>query len=256
MQTTEAYCTHIGGMRVNASNYTRIASRIIKRSADPTTHYICISNVHMTMEAWDDPDYRDIVNSSFLVTSDGMPLVWVLRMRGHKDAERVYGPTLMLHVCEAAAKEGLPIGLYGGAPKVLDELKGVLLAKFPGLQIPVAISPPFGPVSPEQDAAYCKAINESGARILFVGLGCPKQERWMHAHKDSINAVMLGVGAAFNFHAGHVKQAPAWLQKIGMEWAFRFAMEPRRLWKRYLWHNPRFILLVLREQLFGPVSKA
>ncbi len=249
--TTAPGSIHIGGMRIDAGTYASSTALITRWAAEPDgqarSRYVAIANVHLTMEAHDSDEYRALINQSALVTSDGMPLVWVLRRRGHHAAERVYGPTLMLHVCEAAATQGLPVALFGGSPDVLAQLTRTLLARFPKLSIACAISPPFGPISPELDADYCEQLKRSGARILFVGLGCPKQERWMAAHQGRIPAVMLGVGAAFNFHAGHVRQAPAWMQRLGLEWAFRLAMEPRRLWRRYLWHNPRFIALVLRE---------
>ncbi len=245
--TPPSDCIHIGGMRIDAGTYSSSTQLITQWAREARSCYVAIANVHLTMEAYDSADYRALINHSALVTADGMPLVWVLRKRGHRTAERVYGPTLMLHVCEAAAAQGLPIALFGGSPEVLAQLTRTLLARFPKLSIACALSPPFGPISAELDASYCAQLNASGARILFVGLGCPKQERWMAAHQGRLQSVMLGVGAAFNFHAGHIRQAPAWLQRAGLEWAFRLAMEPRRLWRRYLWHNPRFIALVARE---------
>ena len=178
-----------------------------------------------------------------MVTPDGMPLVWLLRALGVREASRVYGPTLTLHVCEAAAAAGVPVGFYGGTPESLREFEAGLARRFPGLQRRVPHAPPFRELTPEEDARVVERILASGARILFVGLGCPKQERWMAAHKDRLPLVQIGVGAAFDFHSGRVRQAPAWIQNLGMEWAFRLAMEPRRLWRRYLVNNPRFVLL-------------
>jgi N-acetylglucosaminyldiphosphoundecaprenol N-acetyl-beta-D-mannosaminyltransferase len=201
------------------------------------------------MEVYDNPAFASVVNSAALVTPDGMPLVWALTALGVKNASRVYGPTLTLYVCEAAAKAGIPIGLYGGTSESLGAFVKFLHQRFPDLQIACKISPPFRPLTPEEDDAYTQQIVESGARILFVGIGCPRQELWMAAHKNRIPAVTLGVGAAFDFHSGRVKQAPSWMQKRGMEWLFRLIMEPKRLWKRYFKHNPRFLLFFMMQWL-------
>lgn len=208
------------------------------------------ANVHMLMEGKDDPAFQQVINTADFVVPDGVPLVWALKLLGHKEATRVYGPTLTLHVCEAAAREGIPIGLYGGTPESLLDFKAFLHHEYPGIQIACAIAPPFRPLSQEEDDAYTQEILDSGARILFVGIGCPKQEWWMYNHRDRLPLVMLGVGAAFDFHSGRVKQSPAVLQRLGLEWLFRLIMEPKRLWKRYAKHNPRFVALFAR-QLFN-----
>lgn len=231
------------GMRVDATTYAEAAERIVAWSQDEAGRYVCVANVHMVMETHDDRGFRAVVNAADLVTPDGMPLVWALRLLGVRDASRVYGPTLTLHVCEAAARFGVPVGFHGGRPEVVDALVRRLQGRYPGLQVPYAVAPPFAPPTDVEDAASVDAIVRSGVRILFVGLGCPKQERWMAAHRDRLPLVQLGVGAAFDFHAGAVRQAPAWIQGIGMEWAYRLAMEPRRLARRYARHNPRFIVL-------------
>ncbi|WP_456833452.1 WecB/TagA/CpsF family glycosyltransferase [Deinococcus sp. UYEF24] len=195
------------------------------------------------MEGVDDPAFLDVTNSANLVTPDGMPLVWALQLLGAKNATRVYGPTLTLHVCRAAAQAGIPIGLYGGTPDSLQDFRAFLQHEFPGIRIACSIAPPFRTLTPEEDAAYTEQILESGARILFVGIGCPKQEWWMYNHRDRLPLVMLGVGAAFDFHSGRVRQAPAAMQKLGLEWLFRLIAEPRRLWKRYARQNPRFVVM-------------
>ena len=211
----------------------------------------------MVMEPWDDPGFRAIVNAAHRVTPDGMPLVWVLRRKGFALKDRVYGPTLTRWVVAEAAERGIPVGFLGGAPEVLAALVRNLQKDFPGLSVAFQHSPPFRPLSVDEDRVLVEAINASGARILFVGLGCPKQERWMAAHAAGteypVQAVMLGVGAAFDFHAGMLRQAPGWMQARGLEWLFRLAVEPRRLCKRYLKHNPRFAVLAMRELWF--VSK-
>ncbi|MDO9301263.1 MAG: WecB/TagA/CpsF family glycosyltransferase, partial [Anaerolineales bacterium] len=188
------------------------------------------------MEAHDSSEYRQVINSADLVTPDGMPLVWMLRLKGHPDQQRVYGPTLMLHVLEVAARENVAVGFYGSLPEVLQSLLARMEDRFPSLKVAYSFSPPFQEMSQEEEVEVVKRINDSSVRILFVGLGCPKQEKWMAEHRGRINAVMLGVGAAFDFHAGVKSQAPAWMQKIGLEWFYRLVTEPRRLWRRYLYH--------------------
>jgi len=235
--------------RVDATSYEDATRRILRWAETAESCYICAANVHMTMESYDDPAFARVVNNAALVTPDGVPLVWALQILSLKKASRVYGPTLTLHVCEAAARAGTPVALYGGTAASLDAFVVFLRQRFPRIQIVCQISPPFLPLTTQEDATYTEQIVKSGARILFVGIGCPKQELWMAAHQDRIPAVMIGVGAAFDFHSGRVKQAPSWMQNRGMEWLFRFLMEPRRLWKRYVKHNPRFVLFFMMQWL-------
>lgn len=244
---------YVLGMRVDATSYSDATRRILNWAKAHESHYVCVSNVHMTMETYDNPEFAHLVNSASLVTPDGMPLVLALRGLGVKDASRVYGPTLTMHVCEAAAWEKVSIGLYGGTSESLAAFVAFLRSRFPGIQIVCQIAPPFRPLTPQEDAAYTQQIVEAGAQILFVGIGCPRQEFWMKDHHGQIPSVMLGVGAAFDFHSGRVKQAPSWMQRIALEWLFRLLMEPKRLWKRYLLHNPRFVLFFAQwlGSLFG-----
>jgi len=200
-------------------------------------------------EAFDSSAFQRVVNGADLITPDGRPLVWALRSLGVRDATQVRGTDLTTHVVERAAREGIPIGLYGGTPDLLETFVRILERRYPGVRVVCQIAPPFRPLTPEEDKTVTKEIRSSGARILFVGIGCPRQERWMEAHKDRIPAVMLGVGAAFDFHTGRVRQAPAWMQVAGLEWLFRLLMDPKRLWKRYAKHNPRFVVLFLLELL-------
>ena len=237
------------GMRVDATSYEDATRRVLAWARAWESRYVCVANVHMTMEAYDAQDFRRIVNAADLVTPDGMPLVWMLRRLGVSGQQRVYGPELTVRVCEAAAREGIPVGFYGGTPEALDGLVQKLKARFPDLKVAYAYSPPFRSLGAEEDEQIVREINASGARILFVGLGCPKQERWMAEHKGRVKAVMLGVGAAFDFHAGRLPQAPAWMQRAGLEWLFRLLTEPRRLWRRYAKHNPRFVILALMQLL-------
>jgi N-acetylglucosaminyldiphosphoundecaprenol N-acetyl-beta-D-mannosaminyltransferase len=237
------------GMRVDATSYADATLRILEWADRRESRYVCAANVHMTMEAHDDPGFRTVVNAADLVTPDGMPLVWVLRRLGLPDQPRVYGPDLMLAVCAAAARAGIPVGVYGGLPAELSGLAARLEARYPTLRVAYQGAPPFRPLTPAEDEADVAHISASGARVLFVGLGCPKQERWMAAHRGRVEAVMLGVGAAFAMHAGTLRQAPARLQRMGLEWLFRLSVEPRRLWRRYARHNPRFVALVVRQLL-------
>jgi N-acetylglucosaminyldiphosphoundecaprenol N-acetyl-beta-D-mannosaminyltransferase len=238
---------YILGMRVDATNYNKATNQVIQWAKNNESRYVCIANVHMTMEAYDEPEFQKVVNSADMVTPDGMPLVWTLRRLGVKIDDRVYGPTLMLHVCDAAEKHGIHIGLYGGSSESLEILKKNIQKKYTNIKIVYSYSPPFRSLTPEEYEKIVADINASGVKILFVGLGCPKQEYWMNSHHKRFKLVMLGVGAAFDFHAGRVKQAPRWMQSIGLEWLFRLIMEPKRLWKRYLKHNPRFIGLIILQ---------
>jgi N-acetylglucosaminyldiphosphoundecaprenol N-acetyl-beta-D-mannosaminyltransferase len=240
------------GMRVDATSYGDASRRVARWAREGRSAYVCVATVHMVMEAFDSSAFLRTVNGADLVTPDGRPLVWALRSLGVKDATQVRGTDLTTHVVERAAREGLPIGLYGGTPDLLERFVGILERRYPGVRVVCRIAPPFRPLTPEEDEAVIEEILSSGARILFVGIGCPKQERWMEAHKERIPAVMLGVGAAFDFHTGRVRQAPGWMQVAGLEWLFRLLMDPKRLWKRYARHNPRFVALFLLQLLDLP----
>jgi N-acetylglucosaminyldiphosphoundecaprenol N-acetyl-beta-D-mannosaminyltransferase len=240
---------HVLGQRLDATTYGDATARVIEWARGRRSAYVCVTNVHVVMEGWDSAAYRRVVNGGDLVTPDGVPLVWALRLLGVETATRVYGPDLALHVCEAASTAGLPIALYGGTEGSLVDFTAKLRECYPGIKIACAISPPFRALDEEEDAAYTDQIENSGARILFVGIGCPKQEQWMAAHKGRLSLPMLGVGAAFDFHSGRVAQAPSWMQKLGLEWLFRLSREPRRLWRRYVIHNPRFILFFTWQRL-------
>jgi N-acetylglucosaminyldiphosphoundecaprenol N-acetyl-beta-D-mannosaminyltransferase len=237
------------GTLLHSIDYQSGVDQIIELALANRSRSIYCANVHMIMEAYDSPEFRKVVNSADLVTPDGMPLVWLMRMRGVKKQERVYGPTLMLRTLETAEEKGLSVGFLGGFPETLDLLVQKMLTRFPRLKIGYQSSPPYQALSVEEDRHITDEIKNSGVKILFVGLGCPKQEKWIHAHKEQIPAVMIGVGAAFDFHAGIKKQAPGWMQRSGLEWLFRLLTEPGRLWKRYLIHNPRFVILSLFEQI-------
>lgn len=257
--TTKQLRTHrnryILCMRVDATSYEDATQRILDWARTRASCYVCAANVHMTMEVYDKPAFAQIVNNAALVTPDGMPLVWALRALGIKDASRVYGPTLTLYVCKAAAQQNIAIGLYGGTSESLERFTAFLKKQFPRIRIVCQIAPPFRPITLEENSLYTQQIVASGAQILLVGIGCPKQEFWMAAHNHLIPAVMLGVGAAFDFHSGQVKQAPEWMQNIGLEWLFRLIQEPKRLWKRYMYNNPRFVLFFLSQLLTSKLLK-
>jgi len=213
-------------------------------------HYVCVTGVHGVMESQRDDRLRAIHNAAGLVTPDGMPLVWLARWKGRRHVSRVYGPDLMLAACARSMERGWRHFLYGGAEGVPELLAERLRARFPGIAIVGTWSPPFRALSPDEDAELVERIDASGADIVWVGLSTPKQERWMSEHVGRLKApVLVGVGAAFDFHAGLKPQAPRWMREGGLEWLFRMMTEPRRLWRRYLVNNPTFIWLVARQAL-------
>ena len=205
---------------------------------------ICVTSVHGIVSAVLDPELKRVLNSADVATPDGMPVVWALRSFGEAQQQRVYGPDLMLALCAAAEQYGYRIYFYGGHGEILSNLRQRLLKRFPNLLIAGEHSPPFRPLTPEEDDRCVAAIIASEADIVFVGLSTPKQDYWMMQHRDRLPGVILvGVGAAFDFHAGRVRQAPARLRRWGLEWSFRLFMEPKRLWKRYLFITPMFLPL-------------
>jgi N-acetylglucosaminyldiphosphoundecaprenol N-acetyl-beta-D-mannosaminyltransferase len=212
-------------------------------------HYVCVTPAHAVMEARRDPEFRRILNRSGLTTPDGMAIVWLLRWQGHRHVERVYGPDLMLAVCEAGLAKGYRHFLYGGEPGVADKLAARLRACLPGLQVVGTLTPGFGHPTADEDAQATAAVHGSQADIVWVGLSTPKQERWMADHVGRVEApVLIGVGAAFDFLSGRRPQAPRWMQRSGLEWLFRLATEPRRLWPRYRQY-PLFVLLAVAQLL-------
>lgn len=237
------------GMRVDATTYEDAAARIFDWTRREESRYVCVATVNNVMEAYHAPGFRAIMREADLVTPDGMPLVWGLRLLGHRAATRVYGPDLTPVVLEMAERESIPVAFYGTAPQTLDRLMISVRNRFPNLDIAYAWSPPFRQLSEEEDSKVVQDINGSGARILFVGMSTPKQDWWMAGHKGQLKAVMLGVGAAFDFMAGTKPQAPRWLMAAGLEWMFRLATEPKRLWRRYLKQNPKFMVLFAMQLL-------
>jgi len=252
---------YLDGIGISATSYEEVV-RIVRgwlrsRHAGPgvTTEaeggrarYICVTCVHSFLAARSSREVREALNQADIVTPDGMPIVWALRSLGVKEQQRVYGPTLMLYLCEQAARLGHRVFLYGGRPEALPRLVKNLTHWYPSLKVVGSYSPPFRELTPEEDAAVVRQILDSGADLIFVGISSPKQDLWMYRHRAAFpGRVMIGVGAAFDFHAGRVRQAPGWMQQAGLEWLFRLLMEPRRLWKRYLLVTPRFLPLWARE---------
>lgn len=238
---------NILGSLISAEKYDRILNTLTGWAQNRESRYVCICNVHSVVTAYFDPAFRNILNSADTAAPDGMPLVWALRKMGFSGQNRVDGPSLMLSLCERAVRDDLKIYLYGSTDNTLRLLKQNLLKRYPGLQIAGYYAPPFRELSPEEAVAETEMINESGANIVFAGIGCPKQENWIAKNRGRINAVMIGVGAAFDFHAGTIKRAPLWMRKNGLEWVHRLCSEPRRLWKRYLQTNTAFMFLFLLQ---------
>ncbi len=205
------------------------------------SRYVCVTGVHGVMESQSQSSLRGIHNNAGLVVPDGMPLVWLSRAHGYAHVKRVYGPDLMLAMCRVSPLRGYRHFLYGGAEGVAERLSQRLQSRFPGLSVVGHYSPPFRSLSPSEDRDVVRMINGARPDVVWIGLGTPKQERWMAEHVERLSAVLIGVGAAFDFHAGDKAQAPRWMQRSGLEWLFRLATEPRRLAARYLWNNPAFL---------------
>lgn len=241
--------SEILGVKVAGRSYFQATEESIKWALKSESRTMVFANVHVLMEAYDDRQFRAELNQMDLVNPDGMPLVWALRALGEANASRVYGPDATGEMLRAAEKIGISVGFYGGSEDTLAKLVAEVRRTYPRLKVNFAMSPPFRTLSQVEDEQIVQQIVTSGIRMLFIGLGCPKQERWMTAHKGQIPAVMLGVGAAFDFLAGTKPQAPPWMMRLGLEWIFRLCSEPRRLLGRYLKHNPRFIALFLLQLL-------
>jgi N-acetylglucosaminyldiphosphoundecaprenol N-acetyl-beta-D-mannosaminyltransferase len=210
--------------------------------------YVTFTGVHGVMECQRDEDLRQVFNSAGISAPDGMPMVWAAKRARVDGGARCYGPDCMLDICSLAADESWPIFLYGGKEGVAHQLAERLILMFPKLQIAGTLTPPFRPPTQTEIEQEISQINASGARLVFVGIGTPKQDRWMAARLQELDAnVLFGVGAAFDFHTGLLRQAPRWMQRCGLEWLFRLAMEPRRLAGRYLRNNPAFAIQILRR---------
>ena len=240
---------NILGVGISAINMARALSTFDEWIQDGSKQYVCVTPAHAVMDCYRDPSLRSIFNASGLTTPDGMGIVWLLRLHGERDVSRVYGPDLMANVCKLSVEKRWRHFLYGGEPGVADCLKSKLEAQFEGIQIVGTYSPPFRPLHDAEEQDVIRTINAARPDLLWIGISSPKQERWMSQHLPLLNAsVMVGVGAAFDFLSGCKPQAPRWMQGLGLEWLFRLATEPRRLWPRYSQY-PLFVFLVLAQFL-------
>lgn len=231
------------GTQVAISSLRHASQLALQLAQQQQGGYVCLANVHMCMEAEDEPKFAQVLKQAAFVVADGRPIFWAQRLLGATEAKQVRGLDLVLTLCQQMPKLGLRLGLYGGQDdSLLNQLKSRLLQQFPDLDIVYAFAPPYRPLTPEEDAEQIAAITSRQVDILLVGLGCPKQEYWMAAHRHQVSALMFGVGAAFDFIAGRKAHAPVILQRLGLEWLFRLLSEPQRLSGRYFKHNPRFVL--------------
>lgn len=245
------------GVKVSAINLDMASEIVADWIESGQREYICVRDVHGVVASLSDPSLIRIHAESGLVTPDGMPLVWCGRFAGAEWMDRVYGPDLMLRLCEDSIEEGWSHFFYGAGPGVAEELAERLLDKFPGLKVVGTYSPPYRVLEPAEVTDVATMLNDSGADIIWVGLSSPKQERWMDQFRPHLEAsVIAGVGAAFDIHSGGVPQAPVWLQRSGLEWVFRLLVEPRRLWRRYLTTIPQFLwrIALRRPTLVEPES--
>ncbi|TFW09549.1 glycosyltransferase [Oxalobacteraceae bacterium OM1] len=239
---------------IDALTWEEALGRIVQWGAARESRYVCICNVHSVVTTTQDIEFKMAVNNADMATPDGAPVAWVLRRRGYRAQERINGPDLMWRYLAEAERRGQTAFFYGSTDATLSKLRDALARHFPRLRIGGTYSPPFRSLTREEDEAVVKMINDSGANVVFVGLGCPKQEKWMAEHRGRVHAVMVGVGAAFDYHSGVVKRAPLWWQKNGLEWLYRLGSEPRRLFKRYAVTNTLFIVGLARQFVSGKVS--
>lgn len=243
--------TNVLGVGVSTTNMKMTLDVIDGWVRRREAQYVCVTGVHGVMESYRKGEIRRAHNTAGLVVPDGMPLVWLSRLKGHRHVDRVYGPDLMLATCERSVRHGYRNVFYGGGPGVGELLADRLRARFPGLNIVGIYSPPFRALTADEDAEITAAIERARPDIVWVGISTPKQESWMAQHVERLRpAVLIGVGAAFDFHAGLKSQAPQWMRRTGLEWLFRLIQEPGRLGPRYLKNNPQFLALILL-QMFG-----
>jgi N-acetylglucosaminyldiphosphoundecaprenol N-acetyl-beta-D-mannosaminyltransferase len=229
------------GVGISVLNLSTALAAIAEAVQTRRKGYICVRDAHGVMLAQTDAAFRKILNEAFLCTPDGMPMVWMGKLHGHREMNRVYGPDLMLEVCEWSEKNPCRHFFFGGVPGVAEELRDKLTARFPKLQVVGCYTPPFRPLNAVEEKELEEMTRSARPDILWVGLSTPKQEKFMVEFLPKLDVtLMIGVGAAFDFHAGRVRQAPRWMQRNGLEWLFRMACEPRRLGKRYLKNNPLF----------------
>ena len=232
---------NIMGVNIAAINMEWLLDFTEKNIKELSGDYLCVSNVHTTVTSYDDPDYCAVQNGGIMAIPDGGPLSTVGRKRGFQNMERTTGPSYMGEILKLSAEKGYRHYFYGSTEETLEKLYQKLTASYPSIQIAGMYSPPFRPTTPEEDAAVVKRINETKPDFVWVGLGAPKQEKWMAAHQGVVEGFMVGVGAGFDYFAGNIERAPEWMQKCNLEWVYRLMQDPKRLFKRYLVTNTKFI---------------
>jgi len=237
------------GARINALAWDDALAQILIWGAEHESRYVSMCNVHSVVTTTQDRQFQSVINNADLALADGAPIAWAVRKLGHIYQERISGPDLMWRYLIEAEQFAQVVYFFGGTDATLEKLVAAIKARFPKLLIGGTCSPSFSGTSVEEDARQVDIINRSGAHVVFIGLGCPKQETWMAAHRGRVNAVMIGVGAAFDFHAGTIKRAPLWWQRNGLEWLYRLYSEPRRLFWRYLVTNTLFLIGISRQLL-------
>jgi N-acetylglucosaminyldiphosphoundecaprenol N-acetyl-beta-D-mannosaminyltransferase len=242
------------GCPVTALPFDAQINLIIKWASTRMSKYVCVANVHMLMEAHTDPTFASILETADLVTPDGMPLVWLMKLTGVPHQDRVAGMDIFLALCKQASAKNISVLFLGSKPEILGRMQERISQEFPDLQVADMLPLPFRPLTLEEDEAMVQKINESGARLVLVSLGCPKQELWMSQHRGKVDAVMLGLGGAFPVYAGIHKWAPNWVRMAGLEWLYRLLQEPRRLWRRYLATIPPFLYLASKQVLANRVG--
>ena len=242
----ERKTANVIGYPIDALNWEIAISRILNWAERRESRSINICNTHSLVTARDDAEFGAVLEAADMNTADGAPVAWFMRLTGERTQQRINGPDLMWRCCEALNHPRSPsIFLYGNTEGTNEKLTSVLRRSFPHLKVAGCISPPYRPLTDQETARDIAAIEQSGAGIVWVSLGCPKQEKWMYANKKKLRAVMIGVGAAFDYHAGTIKRAPKWMQHAGLEWLHRLSSEPRRLWRRYLYNNSQFTVLAV-----------
>ncbi|MGF1602902.1 MAG: WecB/TagA/CpsF family glycosyltransferase [Thermosynechococcaceae cyanobacterium] len=237
---------------VNALSLDQQVEQIMAWAKQNVSRSVCVANVHMLMEAHWDPMFQNVVRQADLVTPDGMPLVWMLRYLGANDQERVAGMALFQALCDQAQGQDVSVFFLGSQAQILTKIRNRLELDYPALKIAAMEPLPFRPLTFTEDQDIINQINQSQAGLLFVSLGCPKQEKWIAEHRNRINATMIGLGGVFPVYAGLCKHAPQWVRNVGLEWAYRLYQEPRRLWRRYATTIPPFIWLAAQQLMQSP----
>lgn len=248
-------CEPVLGFSIAASSFTEQIDLIMQWGHQRLSRVVCVANVHMLMEAHWNPNFAKVLSRADLLTPDGMPLVWTLNLLRKSTHDRVAGMYILREVCHRAEQTGLGVYFLGTDTQTLDQMQQRLHQEFPNLNISGMEPLPFRPLSAEEDRRVVEAINKSGAGILFVALGCPKQEIWMHQHRQKIQAAMVGIGGVFPIYAGIKKHAPHWVQSLGLEWLYRLSQEPGRLWKRYALTIPPFVYLSVKQVVVTRVHR-